>query len=330
MAGDWIKMRVSLTTNPRVLRIAECLLENGDFLAWSGLAFGMRGYPPTPAQRSERHAALRVTRYVTVTALLRFWGYANEHAKGEEVAGVFPEDVDEITGVPGFGAAIEAAGWVQFDPDGGMSMPNFNEHNTSAEARSGGAERQARYRQRQKKGHGGSDITRDVTVTPREEKRREEALDISPHTDRTISSTGPDSAPADACGSFEGHEGPDCEALQIGLRLVRASTDIRAAGCPDCSPSDAHLIAALGDGITEAELVDLARQKPGKGIAYLCRTARGKRADAAANGGAVPAVAGSTRNTEGPSPRLSPAEEAARKAEALAAQERQFRELGMH
>ena len=93
MAGDWIKMRVGLTTNPRVMRIAECLLEDARFMEWAGLSYGIAGYPPPPAEqaRAERHPALRVTRYVTVTALLRWWGYANEHTKGEEIAGLFPE-----------------------------------------------------------------------------------------------------------------------------------------------------------------------------------------------------------------------------------------------
>lgn len=177
-------MRVGLTTNPRVLRISECLLEDGKYLQWSALSYGVQGYPPQSEaeNRLERHAALRVTRYVTVTALLRFWGYANEHAKGEFIAGVFPEDIDEIVGVPGFADAIEAAGWVEFDASGGLSMPNFHEHNTSADARSGGAERQKRYREKHKEAGGESDdkrnadrnVTRDVTVTPREEKKREE------------------------------------------------------------------------------------------------------------------------------------------------------------
>lgn len=180
MAGDWIKMRVGLTTHPRVMRIAECLLEGAAFLEWSGFGYGIPGYPPSSkeSQRAERHAALRVTRYVTVTALLRFWGYANEHVKGEYIAGIFPEDVDEIAGVPGFADAIEAAGWVEFDPDGGLSMPNFGEHNTAAGERSSGAERQKRYREKAKEAPlpvtPESDVTRDVTVTHREEKSREE------------------------------------------------------------------------------------------------------------------------------------------------------------
>jgi hypothetical protein len=177
MAGDWIKMRVGLTNHPRVMRIAEALLESGAFLGWSGMSYGIGGYPAPSEEeaRAERHCALRVTRYVTVTALLKFWGYANEHAKGDSIDGIWAEDVDEIVGVPGFAEAMEAAGWVEFDRErGGLRMPNFEEHNTSATARtSGGAERQRRYRERQKASPE-SDVTRNVTVTEREEKSREE------------------------------------------------------------------------------------------------------------------------------------------------------------
>lgn len=181
MAGDWIKMRVGLVAHPRTMRVAECLLETAGYLDWSCLSYGVQGYPPPGKEelRKERHAALRVTRYVTVTALLKFWGYANEHAKGDHITALWPEDVDEITGVPGFAEAIEAAGWAEFDRlNGGMTMPNFEEHNTSATERtSAAAERQKRYRDRQKAARAeaeSSDVTRDVTVTPREEKRREE------------------------------------------------------------------------------------------------------------------------------------------------------------
>lgn len=181
MAGDWIKMRVGLTTHPRVMRIAECLLDSAPFAEWAGLACSLGGYPPPSESesRAERHSALRITRYVTVTALLRFWGYANEHAKGDEVLGVWPEDVDEVTGVPGFADAIETAGWVKFDREnGGLKMPNFEEHNTSSSERSSaGAERQKRYRERKKQQASDaplSYVTRDVTLQEREEKRREE------------------------------------------------------------------------------------------------------------------------------------------------------------
>ena len=174
MAGDWIKMRLSLVTHPKVMRMAEHLLTQGDYLDWAGLSYGVGGYPaPSEAeQREERYGALRVTRYVTVTALLRFWGYANEHAKDDEtIAGLWPDDVDEIAGVPKFAEALKHVAWIEFDDAAGCAyLPNFCEHNVLAGSRSPAAERQKRYRENLKN----RDVTRDVTVTPREEESREE------------------------------------------------------------------------------------------------------------------------------------------------------------
>lgn len=184
MAGDWIKMRVGLTTHPRVMRIAECLMANGGYAEWSGMYYCVPSFPPNEDRaRDERHAALRVTRYVTVTALLRFWSYANEHVKGEFVGGIWPEDVDEITGVPGFAEAIEASGWAEFDREnGGMTLPNFGEHNTAVlERNAAAAERQRKYRERKRSGvMQERDVTRDVTSNAREDKNREDKKEQKP------------------------------------------------------------------------------------------------------------------------------------------------------
>lgn len=181
MADDWIRMRVNLATHPKVIRAAEVLLADERYLEWSGLTYSLPGYPPSSRDewRAERNAALRVTRCVCVTSLLRFWGYANEHAKGEHIDWLTPENVDEITGVPGIGNALEAVGWLVAEPEGGLVLPDFSEHNTSAEVRkSSSALRQKAYRERKKQQALASDVTRDVTSHAREEKRREE--DIPP------------------------------------------------------------------------------------------------------------------------------------------------------
>jgi hypothetical protein len=173
MAGDWIKMRLSLVTHPKVMRAAECLLENRDYLSWSSLHWGVIGYPPNKDRdKQERYDALRITRYVTVCALLRFWGYANEHIKDDEtIYGLWPDDVDQISGVPGFASALEAVGWIEDANTGAMKLPNFNKYNVSGANRGAtNAERQRRYRER-KKGND-SNVTRDVTSNAREEKRR--------------------------------------------------------------------------------------------------------------------------------------------------------------
>ena len=179
MSGDWIKMRVNLVTHPKVLAIAECLAYNDAYQDWSTLS----GFVPSIGGSDEESLrdyqdSLRVTRYVTVCALLRFWGYANEHARDEFISTLRISDLDEIVQVPGFGAALEAIGWAGYDKERrGVSLPNFNEYNTSGNERSASAktaaQRQKDYRERHKALQE-SDVTRDVTSNRREEKNREE------------------------------------------------------------------------------------------------------------------------------------------------------------
>lgn len=187
MAGEWIKMRVNLVTHPKVLAIAQSLARNGEYQDWSTMA----GFSPAIGgsdadSARDFQSSLRVTRYVTVCALLRFWGYANEHARDEFIGSLCVRDIDDVVQVPGFGAALEEIGWVRHDAErDGLELPNFNEYNTSGRERSAGAksaaQRQREYRDRKKSLE--SDVTRDVTrdvksdVTRdrREEKRREES-----------------------------------------------------------------------------------------------------------------------------------------------------------
>jgi hypothetical protein len=182
MAGDWIKMRVNLVTNPKVMAIAEYLAEQSEFQDWSTLSGFIPGFgDDEKALRNERYAALRVTRYVTVCALLRFWGYANEHCRDEFIEFMSIEDIDEIVQIPCFGSALATVGWVIPSEGGaGINLPNFNEFNAAAIDRTSSAERQKRYRERKKEAScdasvtDDSDVTRDVTNNAREEKRREE------------------------------------------------------------------------------------------------------------------------------------------------------------
>jgi hypothetical protein len=166
MAGDWVKMRSALLANPKVHAIAKAI--GRDHRAGAALTTGFSGCPDEVLSRN-------ALRHVTVTALLCVWSSANEHAADGILACCDLEDLDEISGVPGFGDAMAAVGWAIADTDGKcVSLPNFSEHNTPAKDRTA-AERQRRYRQNRN-----GDVTalrNGVTVTQRrEEKRREEYI----------------------------------------------------------------------------------------------------------------------------------------------------------
>ena len=239
MAGDWIKMRVGLVTHPKVLALSEALGANGDYQDWSGMAGFVPALGGTQKDFEDEYSqALRVTRYVTVTALLRFWGYANEHAKDEFISSLRISDIDEIAGIPGFGSALESIGWAIYDEEKrGVTLPNFSEYNATASDR-GAADRQKRYREKKKQEAESlcvtSDVTRDVTPLHREEKRREEKKDstkfdfkkslIDGGVSESIASDYIATRKAKKCVQTEtAFKGFASEALKAGLSLADAA-----------------------------------------------------------------------------------------------------------
>jgi len=179
MAGDWIKMRTDLYRDPKVSLIADALMAPGSELS---------RYVTNNCQR-EMTVTRNVMRNVTVGALVSVWGVMRQRGKrnGDDLVchGVTLMVLDDIADLPGFGAALALSGWV-LQTSEGLEFPRFfDEYNVSPEekTRSQGAERQRRYRERQgQKSDGQSDgfgcvtgdVTDNVTVTPREEKNREE------------------------------------------------------------------------------------------------------------------------------------------------------------
>ncbi|WP_137921672.1 hypothetical protein [Hydrogenophaga sp. 2FB] len=186
--ADWIKMRSSLLTNPRVTRMARVLLQDPEYLAWM-----YSGRDVTRDESVTKRDVSVVTRIV-VGGLLPVWSMVNETAARDGVVRhASSHEVDDAAGIPGFFRALAAVEWAEELPDGsGVRFNNFEEHNSPQKERSltgkSGAERTKEYRERKKQGlsgvtngDAGSDELRDVTVTSqrddREEKKREEKKD---------------------------------------------------------------------------------------------------------------------------------------------------------
>lgn len=160
MSADWIKLRGSLMTHPKVARIGAIVL--------GGLA-----------QVLPRDVLRDVLRDVTLASLCRVWLATNEHTTDGTWHDIDLAHLDGIAGYPGFAAAMETVGWLLRGVDKStVALPNFLEWNAPAKGgkRSAGAERQAAYRarlaaQRDPNSDGQddvtSDVTSDVTVTPR-------------------------------------------------------------------------------------------------------------------------------------------------------------------
>lgn len=240
MAGDWIKMRTSLLTNPKVNGIARFLEDSRDVAR--SLSTGYSGTMNEIVTRN-------VMRHVTVSSLLVVWGAANEHTKDGVFTNADLSDIDDMVGIPGFGKAMQAVGWADFDEESfSVTLPNFTEYNTSGASRSAnaksGAERQREYRQRKKATDidASGDVTGDVTRDRREEKRREEK------EENTLSGK-PDSADSGKPNS------DDVKASNADAREVLAHLNNRTGCSYRAVESNLSLIRArLAEGYSVADV----------------------------------------------------------------------------
>lgn len=178
MAGDWIKMRPSLLTHPKVSGITRIL--EVDLKVGKALSNGFSGCMSEIVKRN-------VMRNVTVTSLLIIWGAANEHTNDGVFYNADLSDIDDMVGIPGFGFAMVSVGWAEYDEENStVKLPNFSEYNTCGKDRAAenNAERQRRYREK-KKGESNvtHNVTQDVTNNDREEKRREDIKHTSDKPD---------------------------------------------------------------------------------------------------------------------------------------------------
>jgi len=113
MAGDWIKMRCNLDTDPAVFQIA---------------------------------AQLGLDELSVVGRLWKVWAWADQHVSDCHATGVTDVTLDRISTTPGFAAAMRRVGWITGESDS-PTLPRFDRHNgQSAKTRALATERQSRKR----------------------------------------------------------------------------------------------------------------------------------------------------------------------------------------
>lgn len=139
MAGDWIKMRKSLPTDGRVVRMMS---------------------------------ALNADRFRTIGGLMSAWCLFDEQTEDGNLVGYTSETFDEVVGFPGLARAMEMVGWVCISPDG-MQATNFQEHNgATARRRAQESVRKVSARNADKRPH-----PMQTKSALEIEKRREDILD---------------------------------------------------------------------------------------------------------------------------------------------------------
>lgn len=180
MAGDWIKMRVGLPGDPRVIAMADYLAWKRTFMSWL--------CDPVHVM-CKKSAYEYVTRDVTVSlcvmGLLRVWGMGNDIGEVSGMDVILPSaslhGLDATAGIPSFGDAMAVVGWAVENGDDTVTLVNFKRWNTTGnERKSQGAERQKAYRDRQKTaaqaGKGDKNVTSRVTSLVTRDKSREEKI----------------------------------------------------------------------------------------------------------------------------------------------------------
>lgn len=140
MAGEWIKMRASLQTHPKVVRISS---------------------------------AMRCERFLIVGALHAVWCLFDTHSEDGLLVGYDRDSLDGLINFPGFAAALIGVGWL-VQSDDGLKIPEFSTHNgQSAKRRATEAERKRASREVPQSVR---NLSANVPLKSgtREEKRREE------------------------------------------------------------------------------------------------------------------------------------------------------------
>jgi hypothetical protein len=113
MFVDWIKMRVDLDQDPRVVAVALALQEDA---------------------------------VATVGRFWKLWSRADQCTTDGRLPGVTPAVIDHLVGKQGFAAAAANAGWLTFT-DAGAEVPHFFDHNgESGKARALSAKRKRKGR----------------------------------------------------------------------------------------------------------------------------------------------------------------------------------------
>lgn len=137
MADDWIKMRVNLTRNPRVLKMS---------------------------------ASLSVPPLHVVGMLYEVWAWADTHSEDGNAVSVTGETLDCFAGVTGFADALRKVGWLE-GCDDALTFPHFDQHNGQT------AKKRANTSKRVKKHRNADVTQQALPEKRREEKSREDSKD---------------------------------------------------------------------------------------------------------------------------------------------------------
>lgn len=139
MAGDWIKMRTNLDTNPKVIQLAT---------------------------------EFEVSELTIVGALWKLWSWADSHSIDGNAIVVTHVTLDRFTGITGFADMLRKVGWLE-GRDGALCFPRFAEHNGQT------AKKRAETKDRVRKCRNNKPVTDVTQKVLPEKRREEKSISLS-------------------------------------------------------------------------------------------------------------------------------------------------------
>lgn len=112
MAADWIKMRCELQSHPKIVRILS---------------------------------ATSSDKFRVIGGLHAVWSVFDAHSVDGSLHGYTPALMDHIIGWEGFSGAMVDAGWLLFDGEKTLTLPEFAEHNGQSAKRRAEDAKRKRY-----------------------------------------------------------------------------------------------------------------------------------------------------------------------------------------
>lgn len=214
MAGDWIKMRGNLWSDPRISRLCD-LTDQGEAAIIGGLYW--------------------------------LWATADQHSEDGIMAGLSLRSIDRNTGIKGFGEALCSIGWIADHPEG-IRIVRFDEHNgSSAKKRCQTAKRVANFKAGNTEVTQGALPDEDDCVSGALPREREEKSKPS-ISEQTTSTTNTARSVANISPSPS--QDDRCKTLADRLSKLEAERTHKPARC---SSRDPRVQAWVTAGVTDPQ-----------------------------------------------------------------------------
>ena len=196
MAGEWIKMRLDLASDPGVNRIRKATGIDADAI---------------------------------VGKLHRLWSWADVHTTDGIASGVDASWVDEFAGVTGFAEGMIAAGWLECDTES-VRFSNFDRHNgLSAKRRCTQKTRVERSRAQSVTVAALQNAHNTVTECAPEKRRIREEKIRNTNTAPSGPRSAPDSIRWDSVDGWSGITDADRDAWLIAYPAAGTTTELAKA-----------------------------------------------------------------------------------------------------